>query len=183
MKASIEITLRGSGEQERNTFLNALGYELTYPTPIIGQAPGTLKNHYAPQTPLYLLKEPLPQMWWSNPGLIQWEVDHLSTAYLTWSREIDHKWSACLTPQGDPVEAASRLFKLMRLLDQSSAQQIYVEPIPHRGLGRAIADRSPDPGAPDLVSRKDSGVALSDGCCERHKFSDKITNQAGWPPK
>ena len=27
MKASIEITLRGSGEQERNTFLNALGYE------------------------------------------------------------------------------------------------------------------------------------------------------------
>jgi L-threonylcarbamoyladenylate synthase len=121
--------------------LSALGYELSYPTPIIGQAPGTLKNHYAPNTPLYLLRSPLPQLWWDDPQLIRWTLNQKSTAYLTWDRVIQHEQSACLTPQSDSIEAASRLFKLMRTLDQSSAQQIIVEPIPQKGLGQAIADR------------------------------------------
>ena len=121
--------------------LSALGYTLSYPTPIIGQAPGTLKNHYAPHIPLYLLSHALPQSWFDSPSEIMWEVEGKKTAYFTWNRIINHPWSACLTPKSDSLEGASRLFKLMRLLDQSGADQIYVEPIPQEGLGRAISDR------------------------------------------
>jgi L-threonylcarbamoyladenylate synthase len=113
--------------------LSELGFTLSYPTPIIGQAPGTLKNHYAPHKPLYLLRTPLPFD----------EIDLLPTkySYLTWSQHLSQHTHECLTSQKNSIEAASRLFQSMRILDSSSSVLIIVEPIPPKDLGRAIQDR------------------------------------------
>jgi len=47
---------------------------------------------------------------------------------------------ANLSPAGDVVEAAANLFAMLRALDAKS-DAIAVMPIPHEGLGEAIADR------------------------------------------
>jgi L-threonylcarbamoyladenylate synthase len=112
---SLPILRRGGVE---DSTLSALGYTLNYPTPIIGRAPGTLKNHYAPSTPLYLLRHDL-----TTPPCPR-------SGYLTWQKTLDTPYTRTLTPQGDSLEAASRLFGCMRALDDSPCEQIFVEPIP-----------------------------------------------------
>ncbi|MCU0881177.1 MAG: L-threonylcarbamoyladenylate synthase [Hyphomonadaceae bacterium] len=51
----------------------------------------------------------------------------------------DPAWS--LSPVGDVVEAASRLFALIRSADAQRPTQIAVAPVPDAGLGAAINDR------------------------------------------
>jgi L-threonylcarbamoyladenylate synthase len=46
-----------------------------------------------------------------------------------------------LSPSGDLVEAAARLFDLLHLADASPQARIAVAPIPEEGLGIAINDR------------------------------------------
>ena len=46
-----------------------------------------------------------------------------------------------LSPSGDLVEAAAKLFAALRTLDNLGAPAIAVMPIPDRGLGEAINDR------------------------------------------
>jgi L-threonylcarbamoyladenylate synthase len=46
-----------------------------------------------------------------------------------------------LSERGDLVEAASRLFGYLRVLDAAGARAIAVMPVPHHGLGEAINDR------------------------------------------
>jgi L-threonylcarbamoyladenylate synthase len=46
-----------------------------------------------------------------------------------------------LSPSGDLVEAAAKLFAALRTLDSLGARAIAVMPIPDRGLGEAINDR------------------------------------------
>jgi len=53
-----------------------------------------------------------------------------------------------LSPAGDLVEAAARLFDCLHQLDAMGAKQIAVTPIPDHGLGRAINDRLRRAAAP-----------------------------------
>ncbi|MCF2871200.1 threonylcarbamoyl-AMP synthase [Octadecabacter sp. G9-8] len=53
-----------------------------------------------------------------------------------------------LSPSGDLVEAAARLFDALHQLNALGAQRIAVSPIPERGLGRAINDRLRRAAAP-----------------------------------
>ncbi len=55
---------------------------------------------------------------------------------------------ANLSPSGDLVEAAARLFQAMRTLDSSGAKTIQVQDIPNTGLGEAINDRLRRAAAP-----------------------------------
>ena len=97
------------------------------------EAPGMLKSHYAPRTPLLRLQEswpdgkPLPE----------------DTALLLWTGEkrVQGDRIRILSPSGDLVEAAARLFQCLRELDSLGAARILVEPVPAEGLGRAINDR------------------------------------------
>ena len=132
---NLPILRRGGVE---DSALSALGYTLSYPTPIIGRAPGTLKSHYAPSTPLYLLRHELTAPPCPRSG------------YLMWQKTLHTPYTRALTPHGDSVEAASRLFGCMRALDDSPCERIFVEPIPREGLGEAILDR---------LSRASSGFA------------------------
>ena len=60
----------------------------------------------------------------------------------------DVKGEVSLSPSGDLVEAAARLFDLLHQADSSQAQRIAVAPVPVESLGAAINDRLKRAAAP-----------------------------------
>jgi len=94
-------------------------------------APGQLKSHYAPCTPLRLeAKISASQNPSMRIGLLAWRESREGFAAV----EV-------LSERGDLCEAAARLFAAMRRLDEQSLDLIIVEPVPETGLGIAIMDR------------------------------------------
>jgi len=96
------------------------------------KAPGMLKSHYAPRTPLLRLQQPWPR---------DQELP-ADTALLAWTDLAGHDGRVrVLAPDGDEVAAAARLFQYLRELDSLGVEKILSEPVPMKGLGRAINDR------------------------------------------
>jgi len=93
------------------------------------EAPGQLASHYAPTKPLRL-------------DATSAEPDE----FLIGFGPIDG--DASLSPAGDFVEAAARLFDLLHRADSSEKPRIAVAPIPNEGLGAAINDRLSRAAAP-----------------------------------
>jgi L-threonylcarbamoyladenylate synthase len=92
-------------------------------------APGQLASHYAPRKPLRLdATSAEPREYLIGFGRVEGEVS--------------------LSPSGNLVEAAARLFDLLHRADNSEAQRIAVAPIPDNGLGAAINDRLKRAAAP-----------------------------------
>jgi len=91
-------------------------------------APGMMKSHYAPRTPLIVT----PQRTFASSkiGLLAW----------TGSGEgygaVEH-----LSPTQDLREAAANLYGAMRRLDEAGLDLIVAEPVPENGLGVAIMER------------------------------------------
>jgi L-threonylcarbamoyladenylate synthase len=86
------------------------------------EAPGQLASHYAPSKPLRLNAD-------------EAEADE----YLIGFGPV--AGDASLSPSGDLVEAAARLFDLLHRADASEKPRIAVSPVPNEGLGQAINDR------------------------------------------
>jgi L-threonylcarbamoyladenylate synthase len=86
------------------------------------EAPGQLASHYAPSKPLRL------NAFSAENG-----------EYLVGFGPI--AGDANLSPSGDLVEAAARLFDLLHEADASDKPRIAVAPVPEEGLGVAINDR------------------------------------------
>jgi L-threonylcarbamoyladenylate synthase len=86
------------------------------------EAPGQLAGHYAPAKPLRL-------------GATSAADDEFLIGFGAVTSEVS------LSPSGDLVEAAARLFDLLHLADASPQARIAVAPIPEEGLGIAINDR------------------------------------------
>lgn len=95
-------------------------------TPAAGpiNAPGMLKRHYAPRTPLYINQTH------AQPG----------EALLGFGPGAPHA-HLNLSPTGNVVEAAANLFGMLHTLDCGGYTAIRVMPIPRHGLGLAINDR------------------------------------------
>ncbi|HVM22520.1 MAG TPA: L-threonylcarbamoyladenylate synthase [Sphingomicrobium sp.] len=93
------------------------------------EAPGQLASHYAPSKPLRLDAE-----------------SAADDEYLIGFGPVEG--DASLSPSGDPVEAAARLFDLLHAADASPKARIAVAPVPHRGIGLAINDRLRRAAAP-----------------------------------
>jgi L-threonylcarbamoyladenylate synthase len=86
------------------------------------EAPGQLQSHYAPSKPLRL-------------NATQAAADEFLIGFGAVGGD------ATLSPRGDLVEAASRLFDLLHQADSSPKWSIAVAPVPDLGLGAAINDR------------------------------------------
>jgi L-threonylcarbamoyladenylate synthase len=85
-------------------------------------APGQLLSHYAPSKPVRLNATSIaPDEFWIGFGAIAGD--------------------ATLSPHGDLVEAAARLFDLLHRADAAPHARIAVAPVPDTGLGVAINDR------------------------------------------
>lgn len=96
-------------------------------------APGMLKSHYAPRTPL----------------TIESKTDFLNgykggkVAFISFcdSFELEGVDVFVLSTSGDAAEAARNLFKVMRQIDLGGYERISAERMPDIGLCRAINDR------------------------------------------
>ena len=91
------------------------------------RSPGQIARHYAPTIPIRIdVTDPRPDEAFAafgTPGA------HNAAAMLN------------LSPSGDVIEAAARLFATLRELDQPKFTGIAVAPVPDTGIGRAINDR------------------------------------------
>lgn len=98
------------------------------------QAPGQLISHYAPRKPLLL----------GNIDELLMAHQQKKIAVLSFSESFNSKnilKQIRLSPTGNIEEAAQNLFRALRQLDQSEAELIIAEEVPHIGLGLAINDR------------------------------------------
>jgi len=104
------------------------------------EAPGMLATHYAPRTPLRLLGNPrefTPEEG-KRYALLSYRGEE-KDGYLGLT-----EWDevAVLSPgSGRVAEAGIRLFHLIGLLDKGGYDEIVAEPVPDRGVGRAILDK------------------------------------------
>lgn len=97
------------------------------------RAPGQLAGHYAPATPLRLLKSPAPD-----------DGGEPRRGLLAFQRApARHHYGAVeiLSERGDLAEAAARLFDCLHRLDGQRLDTIDAEKAPASGLGHAINDR------------------------------------------
>ena len=86
-------------------------------------APGQLTRHYAPRAKLRLnASTPRRGEAWLGFGTVA-------------DSGLDSEHN--LSPQGDLLEAASKLFAMLHALDASGADAIAVAPIPFKGIGVA----------------------------------------------
>jgi L-threonylcarbamoyladenylate synthase len=85
-------------------------------------APGMLQSHYAPRRPLHL-----------NRTTAEADSFHIGFGPVA--------GNASLSPSGDLVEAAARLFDVLHQADASGRTSISVAPVPNHDLGAAINDR------------------------------------------
>ncbi len=94
-------------------------------------APGGLPHHYAPATPLRLLREHVVPF-----------ADRARAGFVALSRGAEgYAQVRQLSNRGDLREAAARLFDTLHELDGLGLERIDVEPLPELGLGIAIMDR------------------------------------------
>ena len=95
------------------------------------RAPGMLPQHYAPATPVRLIE----------PGRVP--TDERSRAAALALSEVFEGYAASrrLSAVGDLREAAARFFETLHELDALALERIDVQPLPERGLGRAMMDR------------------------------------------
>ncbi|MGL4369430.1 MAG: Sua5 family C-terminal domain-containing protein, partial [Spirochaetota bacterium] len=94
-------------------------------------APGQLKTHYAPHTPLVIVEE---------DDMIP---EGGNRALLSFRKKIPDGFFAgeVLSPSGDLQEAAASLFSALHRLDRCGADIIYAHSVPSGGLGEAIMNR------------------------------------------
>lgn len=93
------------------------------------EAPGQLASHYAPAKPVRLeATQATPGEWLIGFGPVRGDVN--------------------LSPSGDTVEAAAKLFEFLHDADDRNVSGIAVAPIPESGLGVAINDRLRRAAAP-----------------------------------
>ncbi len=103
------------------------------------RAPGQLPSHYAPVCPLRLVEGGhLPDVQPRGDAAAVCFGDKSAQAL---KRLGIFKIVIDLSPNGDPVEAAARLFAVLHELDAQSYDQLWAERLPDAGIGRAVNDR------------------------------------------
>ncbi|MGR6087131.1 MAG: L-threonylcarbamoyladenylate synthase [Arcticibacter sp.] len=96
-------------------------------------APGMLKSHYAPRTPLTIESQ--------SDFLNGYKGGKVAFISFCDSFQMEGVDVFVLSPSGDSAEAARNLFKVMRQVDLGGYERISAEPMPDVGLCRAINDR------------------------------------------
>ena len=103
------------------------------PKTALPQAPGSLPRHYAPRKPLILVDsiDDVPERKRKGAGALLYKGKNVHGF-----RKVEN-----LTPDGDLVKAAAKLFSALARLEAADISAIYAEKVPEHGLGLAIMDR------------------------------------------
>jgi len=98
-------------------------------------APGLFTRHYAPHIPAYFLPRQEWKKFFDKQNVICIYFGKKET-------EWPERWIClALSENGNLMEAAQKLFTILRKADESDADLILTEPLPALGLGIAINDR------------------------------------------
>ena len=126
--SGLEVLRRGPITEEE---LAEFG-DVSVATDARGLAPGQFTSHYAPRTPLLLVKD-------ANSFV---PPQKQKCGFLAW-RSASNEFSEVrvLSARSDLCEAATNLFRHLRELDDANLTLIVAEEVPDEGLGRAINDR------------------------------------------
>jgi L-threonylcarbamoyladenylate synthase len=126
----IEILRRGPVTQEQLAEFGEIAVIAPTSHP---EAPGQLRSHYAPRTPLILV---------DDAATFQCPAGK-RCGLLGWKRPERDQFAEVrrLSKRQDIVEAATNLFRYLRELDGQSLDLIVAEKVPDDGLGAAINDR------------------------------------------
>ena len=90
------------------------------------RSPGMLKKHYSPGIPVILNKKP----------------NNIKHAHIIFGKKYKNKKNTFnLSKKADLKEAASNLYKTMRIIKKKGYKKIFVTKIPNIGYGIAINDR------------------------------------------
>ena len=127
------------------------------------EAPGMLASHYAPAKPLRL-------------DAVQAADDE----YLIGFGPVSG--AATLSAEGDPVEAAARLFDLLHQADEAPQPRIAVAPIPGNGLAAAIRDRPSKSEAGSVAGASVAGASVGAGASVAGSSVGAGSSVAGAPP-
>ncbi len=136
-----------SFENERPTVLRMGGLTLEALEAVLGEievnahsssspaAPGMLKSHYAPRKSFVLIDD--------ESAFVKPENDDFAVlAFDRMLENVPEKQQFVLAPSGEVQQAATRLFGLMRELDErEDFSQIIAIKVPEEGIGRAVNDR------------------------------------------
>ncbi len=104
------------------------------------EAPGQLKSHYAPRTRLRLLER--PEDFVPEPGKKYGLLSYRGQEKDGYMRL--HEWDEVriLSPgSGRVSEAGIRFFGTIREMDEMNLDEIISEPMPDRGIGKAMLDK------------------------------------------
>lgn len=96
------------------------------------KAPGQTSSHYAPDKPVKLIEKGDVPADSAEAGLLVWGQS---------TQRSKFRVAFSLSESSDLVEAASRLFSLLRAMDREPVTAIYVEKVPETGIGKAIMNR------------------------------------------
>jgi L-threonylcarbamoyladenylate synthase len=131
----VDILRRGpiTAEQLRSMGFQPIAHRQDADTTIV-RAPGQSPTHYAPRTPLRLIENAKSFSPDKNQrvGLLAWNPVKSEKGFSV---------VRSLSKQQDLREAATKLFRYLRELDQSDLDLIVAERVPGVGLGAAIMDR------------------------------------------
>jgi len=103
-------------------------------------APGMLKIHYSPTTPLVFLKDLKADQTATNPGLIRF-TDSVLERRDSQADSLNYVKETSLSKTTDLNEIASKLFSTLREYDKLGLDLIVIDSCEELGLGRAIMDR------------------------------------------
>jgi L-threonylcarbamoyladenylate synthase len=96
------------------------------------KAPGQTPSHYAPDKPVRLIEKGHVPPDSAEAGLLAWGES---------SDQSPFRVTLSLSKSRNLVEAASKLFSLLRAMDRERITAIYVEKVPEIGIGKAIMNR------------------------------------------
>jgi len=96
------------------------------------RAPGQLPMHYSPRKALYIVEDMDQIKNRDEAGVLLYSDSSQGDGFA--HQEV-------LSPRGDPLEAATRLFSALHSLDRQNIRCIYAQPIPEEGLGLAVMER------------------------------------------
>ncbi|MDZ4757219.1 MAG: L-threonylcarbamoyladenylate synthase [Bacteroidota bacterium] len=97
-------------------------------------APGMLKSHYAPKTPLIFGEI-------TEESGVRNSASNVLLNYQKYKIFAPEATQFILTQSGDMEEAAKNLFEMLRKIDSMGVDKIFAEPVPPFGIGLAINDR------------------------------------------
>ncbi len=104
------------------------------------EAPGMLANHYAPDTPLRMLNS--PEDFSPEEGKRYALLSYRGQEKDGYTNLHDWEEMLILSPgSGRLIEAGIRFFHMLGQLDQLGVDEIIVESMPDRGVGKAIRDK------------------------------------------